>query len=472
MIRLDDARSNQRDRVWATASLLLVVLAAFALQWGASMTSQPLTFDERWITRPMAELIRRGWTVETAIDFQEAKGPGLIWPYAAAGGLLVDDPHEVVMLEPGDPRLEAWTSPIPGGPLPAPPRMLSMFRTFSILFFVLSIIPLLMLGQSAGIRGPPMMLVACAYLTLPYIAVLGQLVMGEVSFVFGSLVLWVVVVLGSGEGTRTRHPVAGPILACVLMVVLLHSRAHAAAFAPAICIVVWQRESWRCWPWVLAMVVAVLLRIPLWVRWDGLVSTDFQNLHGLGFRLESLVYLAAALSVPLGVFLLAWVLDRDRRVLRWMPLAGIGLGLVLTAIAMPDLTPMDGLDLDRQFDHYAGIASTMVRAISASCGIPHAVLMPIAAAIGLGGLGALASMGYGHSNRTSLGMMLQLQVLTFAFGLALYTLTRGAVFDRYLLVWSGLLPLAWIALLPRWLAGLQIVGMAFLAFWSINTWLI
>jgi len=469
---MDDARMSQRDRLWASISILVGVVAAFALRWGTSVRDQPPTFDERWITRPMADVIRRGWTVETAIDFQEAKGPGLIWPYAAVGQLLVDDPHEVVAIDPGDPAAEMWTSPTPGGPLPAPPNMLFVLRMLSLLCFVLTVIPLLMLAQACGIRGPPMVLVALGYLVLPYSAVLGQLVMGEASFVFLSLVLWAVVVIGGGDGTRTRHPVAAPILAGVLMVVLLHSRTHAAAFAPAICIVAWQREAWRCWPWVLAMVVAVLLRIPLWVRWGGLVSSDFQNLHGLGFRLESIVYLAAALAVPMAVLLVAWALDRDRRVLRWLPLSGIAIGLILGFVAMPDITPMVGLDLERRFDHFAGIISTVIRAIASKSGIPEPVLMPIAAAIGLGGLGALAAMAYQHSYRTALGTLLRLQALTLVFGLVLYALTRGAVFDRYLLVWLGLLPVAWVTVLPRWLIWIQIVGLALIACWSINTWLL
>ncbi|MDP7070620.1 MAG: hypothetical protein QF561_04655 [Phycisphaerales bacterium] len=461
----------RRDRLWAIAAMALVLAATLGLRWTTDIAAKPPTFDERWITRPIADLMRRGWTVETAIDFQEAKGPGMIWPYAAIGQLLVVDPNEVAPVDPADASAEVWTSPTPGGPHPAPPQMLSVLRVLSMVCFVISIIPLLMLAQAAGIRGPPMVLVAAGYLVLPYAAVLGQLAMGEASFVLLSLMLWAVVVLGCGEGNRTRHPVAGPILAGILMVVLLHSRPHAAAFAPAICIVTWQRESWRCWPWVLAMVMAVLLRIPLWVRWGGLVSSDFQNLHGLGFRLESLTYLAAALSPLLGAFLVAWLLDQGRRTLRWMPLTGVGLGCLLGVLASPDLTPMEGLDLDRQFNHYAGIASTATRQLSAGSGIPSAVILSAASAIGLGGLGAFAAMAYQHSVRGALGMLLRLQVLTLVWGLLLYTLTRGAVFDRYLLVWIGVLPVAWTGLLPRWLACIQIAGLAFVAAWSASTWL-
>ena len=71
------------DRRWAVASMLFIVLVAFGLRWGTEVTERGPLFDERWITRPIAEIIRHGWTVQTAIDFQETKGPALIWPYAA-----------------------------------------------------------------------------------------------------------------------------------------------------------------------------------------------------------------------------------------------------------------------------------------------------------------------------------------------------------------------------------------------------
>ena len=83
------------DRNWAMLSLVFIVVFAFTLRWGTNIMERGPIFDERWITRPIADLIRNGWSVERAIDFQETKGPALIWPYAAGGAVLIDDPKEV-----------------------------------------------------------------------------------------------------------------------------------------------------------------------------------------------------------------------------------------------------------------------------------------------------------------------------------------------------------------------------------------
>jgi hypothetical protein len=39
----------------------------------------------------------------------------------------------------------------------------------------------------------------------------------------------------------------------------------------------------------------------------------------------------------------------------------------------------------------------------------------------------------------------------------MYALTSGYVFDRYLLGWAILLPIAWVLLLPRTAIALQII---------------
>jgi hypothetical protein len=46
------------------------------------------------------------------------------------------------------------------------------------------------------------------------------------------------------------------------------------------------------------------------------------------------------------------------------------------------------------------------------------------------------------------------------------------VFDRYLLVWSVALPIAWLLLLPRWLLVLQTIALAATAAMLVNIWLL
>ncbi|MBT7351219.1 MAG: hypothetical protein HN811_02030, partial [Phycisphaerae bacterium] len=176
------------------ASMLFIVVMAFALRWGTQITDRGPIFDERWITRPIADLIRHGWSVERAIDFQETKGPALIWPYAVGGRWLTVDPHEIAGPDapPGGKNgrsPEAWDPPIPGAPAPAPPKMLAGLRLISLLCFVLSVVPLLVLASACGIRGPPLFVVTVLFTLLPQLAIFSQIVMGEASFVLLALVM-------------------------------------------------------------------------------------------------------------------------------------------------------------------------------------------------------------------------------------------------------------------------------------------
>jgi len=71
----------------------------------------------------------------------------------------------------------------------------------------------------------------------------------------------------------------------VLLAILLHNRIHAVAFAGAICLTAFGRDRLRSWPWWLACVLAGICRLPLWMRWGGLVSPEYQSMHGLGLGL-------------------------------------------------------------------------------------------------------------------------------------------------------------------------------------------
>lgn len=467
--------TGRQDRLWAALSMLLMLAVAIVLQWGTAITSRGPTFDERWITRPIAELIRNGWSVETAIDFEEAKGPAMVWPYAAIGGVMVDDPMEVAPDDapPGggdDQIADAWTPPVPGGSWPAPPSMLASLRLISVLCLVLAVVPLLVIAVGCGVRGPPLLLVTWLLIVLPYQAVTAQMVMGEPSFVLLSLCLFAVVLWGAGSGNGTRHRIAGPVCYGVLLLVLLHSRVHAVAFAPAVCLVMWQRESWRSWPWWVASLAAGVLRLPLWARWGGLVSPEFQNLHGLGLRLESLTYLGAAMAPLLGVFLLAWLWRRKRH-LWYLPVFGMAIGAVLGLVAMPDLTPLAEMDLSVRQDHYAGLVSTLSRRAGWWVGTPQ-IPMLVMSIIGVGGLGALGALALATPARATIGLAARFQWLIFMSGWLLYALTRGSVFDRYLLAWGFLLPIVWVATLPRGLIAAQAFGLAIIAWLQIDSWLL
>lgn len=461
--------------LWIVAGGVLLVAVALGLRWGTAISQHDPVLDEVWITGPMAEILRHGWSVDTAIDFQETKGPSLIWPYAVWGEVFVDDRSEVVPIDvAGDGRgsndMTAWEPPIVGGPAPAAPRMLSVFRWLSISCFIGAGILIMLLARACGLRGPPVLLVGVFYIVVPHQAVCGQLVMGEMSFVLLSLAMLLVVCWGMGDDPKSQHRVMGPVLYGLFLVLLLHSRIHAVAFAPAVCVVAWQREDLRSWPWWVASLVAGLLRIPLWVRWDGLVSSEFQNTHALGLRFDSLTYLGAAMSLPLGIFLLAWVIKWRRDALYWLPPLGVLLGIVLGVFAMPDLSIPETLDVTVVHDRFQGVVATLVSQLSTTA-VPSRLVMSVICAIGLGGLGAFVCLAHRIPLTSLAGVLLRVQALTLGAGWLLYAFTSGFVFDRYLVAWTVAMPIAWVLLLPRIGQLVQAIILAIIASMMVFKWL-
>lgn len=430
--------SDQASRSWAIASLAAMVLVFIGLRLLTGVSGSPERWDEIYITAPMFDIIEHGWTVQTAIDFQETKGPALIWPYAFVGDWL-------------------------GGSL-------NDLRLVSGLFFVLSAVPLILLAWRCGMRRIDLFLVTACLILLPHEVVYGQLVMGEGSFIFGVICMLLAAVWGLGDWRRAGHPVAGPLLFGLLVAILLHSRIHAVAWAGAVCLVAWQRDGIRSWPWWIAALLAGLLRIPLWSRWGGLVSSDYSNLHGLGFRLEPIVYLGAALVPLTGIFLLVWI-ARYRHCTWWFlcPL-GAAWGLILSMIAMPDLAIPSILELDVMHDRYQGIIATAVTMVAGE-GAGRSVLLGVCCMLGfasLGGLGALALQEPADDGFTSIA---RIQFWVLVSGISLYAFTRGFVFDRYLVVWGACLPLLWVRYLPRWLLALQCLGLLVIMIRMISNWL-
>jgi hypothetical protein len=71
--------------------MAMVLLVAIGLRFGTNILKQGFVFDEQYITAPIDDIIQQGWSIQTAVDFKETKGPGLIWPYAAVGNIIGGD---------------------------------------------------------------------------------------------------------------------------------------------------------------------------------------------------------------------------------------------------------------------------------------------------------------------------------------------------------------------------------------------
>ena len=79
---------SPRTWPWMLGAFLLVLVTAIALRHATNVLDKNAVFDERYIRLPIDDLLARGWSVETAIDFTETKGPTLIWAYALGGALV------------------------------------------------------------------------------------------------------------------------------------------------------------------------------------------------------------------------------------------------------------------------------------------------------------------------------------------------------------------------------------------------
>ena len=109
-----------QERAWVIVSLLVLLATALSMRYGTGIGEAGPRFDEQYITVPMFQLMEEGWSIQTAIDYEETKGPALIWPYAMLGDWLGGD--------------------------------LNALRQVSCLFFVLSGIPLLLIALRCGAR--------------------------------------------------------------------------------------------------------------------------------------------------------------------------------------------------------------------------------------------------------------------------------------------------------------------------------
>jgi hypothetical protein len=201
----------------------------------------------------------------------------------------------------------------------------------------------------------------------------------------------------------------------------------------------------RCWPWVVACAAAGLSRVPLWIRWGGLVAPEFQGSHSIGFELDSLTYLAAALVPWTAVFLFAVVARAGSKRAAVFVGAGAALGLLLVLLAQPSLAEAASFD---PLGRFFGFVGTAAREVTDSDALQHAMIGAFAL-VGAGSLAALAAIGWTGPPSDPRVMITRLAVLTLALGCAMYVVSTGYVFDRYLLGWAVLLSIIWVAVLPR-----------------------
>jgi hypothetical protein len=207
--------------------------------------------------------------------------------------------------------------------------------------------------------------------------------------------------------------------------------------------------------------LAGLLRIPLWMRWGGLVSPEYQTLHGLGFRLESIAYLAAAMVPFVGVFAVeGWRIAKSKVFI----IVSFCIGLLLVLVAMPDLVVPESIDYVNNNERFQGIAATLVKKITAN-GSMQQLFLALLSGLGLAGLAGL----WLCKDRVRIVGSITFWSLTF--GWLLYAITRGFVFDRFLLTWAFLLPIVWYKVLPKWLLVPQYILLAIIAVWLSSTWL-
>ncbi len=403
----------------------------FAIRVGTSILNKDVIFDEQYITVPMFNIIEDGWSVDTAIDYEETKGPALIWTYAFIGQLF-------------------------GGSL-------NDLRLVSLIASVASLFILLLIACREQCSNKCLFLIALGWLFLPYNIIFSEIVMGEVSFVFFSLVAVYGYYLAS-TAEKAKSKWLGMLCYGIALCVALHSRIHIVAVAGAVCLHAFSKDGLRSLPWWGITLAAGLLRIPLWLRWGGLVSPEYQSLHGLGFRLQGSAYLLAALLPLTGVFAIeAWRKIQCKASL----IAMFTFGFVIMIIAQPDLHIPAVIDFGIPNERFQGIVATAAQLCVSNVFIQH-LFLAIFAGAGCSGLFGLWKLTKANDN----SIACELTVIALTLGCGLYLFTRGFVFDRFLYTWAFLLPVVWVKRLPPTLLFLQFVMLAVIAVRLTYIWLL
>jgi hypothetical protein len=147
-----ESRSNFS---WIISAALVVAIVLFGVRWSSGILNKGPVLDEKYITVPINDIITKGWTLKTAIDFQETKGPAMIWQYAFFGKML-------------------------GGTL-------NDLRLISVWSSLLCLVLLTWIAVRSSVYRKDLYFIAIGWLLLPYNLVFIEIVMGEVSFSLLSL---------------------------------------------------------------------------------------------------------------------------------------------------------------------------------------------------------------------------------------------------------------------------------------------
>ncbi|MBL1219021.1 MAG: hypothetical protein D8M59_16190 [Planctomycetes bacterium] len=380
-------------------------------------------WDESYMVPVVQEIIRDNWSHASMLDYQDTKGPVLFWAYAAWGQVCGSEASSLRSLSMLLATLCAW------------PAALIAWRVWRYTEQTYR--------QKAWLT---VLSVALIWL-LPYQPVLSQLFMSEP--LFNLLSLWAVACAIIGFERQTdpkRHalPWALTVAYTLVLVLLVHVRVQAVVIAGAVCLTAVLTVGIRgsaCW-WM-ASAIAGLSRIPLWLRWDGLVSPEFQDRYGLGFRLDALTYVVVALLPISAVFL--WLPERQS-VKRTLAVAGAAavFGALLGFAAQPDLA------LTSDSGRYMGLVATFFRDyLPASSGIQTVAWISLSA-LGCAALGCVVlhtQSERADSDRSASAVCI-LSLWLIVVGWLLHALTRGDIYDRYLLPFVLTVPLVWLRVLP------------------------
>lgn len=444
---MDSERRKASVRYWgAWAGGAIAVLAAFALLAALRLAigagAGPLRWDEDYALPIIERIWRTQWWSRALLDYDDTKGPAFFWLYAAFGELF--------------------------GRSAAALRWLSIIATA---LWIATLGGALAGGERAFGR---LALVGLLALTLPYATVMSQLVMSEPTFLLGSALMAAAAVRALSRDDARRRLVEGPILFGLLLVLLLHHRIHVVALAGAIVVLAAWREGVRSWPWLAALLLAGLSRLPLYLRWGGLVGESFQDRYSVGLRFDSLAYLLAALLPTIGLALVVLAVRRrgiGGEARRFVAGAG-AIGAALALLAPPEIT---GNVQDLRF---AGPVATLLRPLADSPVLFRTAMMTLAAlgAMSLAAVLALAWRGSPPQERPIPAGLdaargrtaTRLAALTILFGWLLSALASGDVYDRYLLAFTFLWPLWCVRLMPRPILVAQIAWQAM--FTALQVW--
>jgi hypothetical protein len=133
-------------------------------------------------------------------------------------------------------------------------------------------------------------------------------------------------------------------------------------------------------------------------------------------------------------------------------------GLALVLVAMPTLSETM-LYEQRELRRFLGVIATSLRLTVGSPAL-QGLLLGVLSVLGAASMGAMAAIGFQRPPGDRLGVVWRLGLWTLVTGAAMYALTRAMVFDRYLLPWAVLLPIAWTMALPRKLLLVQAIILA------------